>query len=202
MKRNEYPLSRRDNLVVQEMDNEILIYDLKENRAFCLNETSALIWQLCDGSKSAAEISQQVSRKLKESATEDLVWLALDQLKKEQLIDNSVELDNYFAGMSRREVIKKVGLGTMVALPVIASLAAPMAVEAQTCIGGVGSVALAGACTQNCQCTTSCCNVNAAFMVTMVCLPTGLANMMGCLEDCQCASGNCVTIAGIGLCMA
>ncbi len=56
---NKYPLGRRDNLVVQEIDGEIMIYDLTDNKVFCLNETSALIWQLCDGNKSALEISRQ-----------------------------------------------------------------------------------------------------------------------------------------------
>ena len=40
------PRSRRNDLVVQEMDGEILIYNLTENKAFSLNETSALVWEL------------------------------------------------------------------------------------------------------------------------------------------------------------
>ena len=30
------PISRRENLVVQEMDGEVLIYDLRVNKAFVL----------------------------------------------------------------------------------------------------------------------------------------------------------------------
>lgn len=29
---------------MQELENEVLIYDLKADNAFCLNETSALVW--------------------------------------------------------------------------------------------------------------------------------------------------------------
>ncbi len=38
--------------------------------------------------------------------------------------------------MSRRDVIKKVGLSSMIALPIVASLAAPKAAHAQSCIVG------------------------------------------------------------------
>jgi hypothetical protein len=43
------PQGRQDNLVVQELNGEVLIYDLKVNKAFCLNDTSAQVWQACDG---------------------------------------------------------------------------------------------------------------------------------------------------------
>jgi hypothetical protein len=48
-----------------------------------------------------------ISKTLKSPATEDLVWFALKQLEKGNLIENIEELPNQFAGMSRREVIKK-----------------------------------------------------------------------------------------------
>jgi hypothetical protein len=144
--KQKYPVSRKDNLVVQELDGEVLIYDVSENKAFCLNETSGLIWQACDGEKSVAEISKLVSQKLNSPANEDLIWFALDQLKKENLIENGANLPNHFAGMSRREVIKKIGLGTMIALPVVASMVAPVAVEAQSAcnVGAACTCAISG----------------------------------------------------------
>jgi hypothetical protein len=44
LKNNIKPISRKSHIVVQYFGNEILIYDLTENKAFCLNETSALVW--------------------------------------------------------------------------------------------------------------------------------------------------------------
>ena len=105
-----YPLSRKENIVEQDLSNEVLIYDLKVNKALCLNESSALVWQLCDGQKSTAEISRIMSEKLKYPVTEDFVWLALDQLKRENLLANGESIESNFAGHSRREVIKKIGL--------------------------------------------------------------------------------------------
>jgi hypothetical protein len=167
MKPQHIPVSRKDNLVIQELEKEVLIYDLKENKAYCLNETSALVWQACDGKRSVAEISKFVGEKLNLPANEDIVWFALDQLKKEYLIDNGDTLPNQFDGLSRREIVKKVGLGTLVALPIVASLIAPAAAQAQT---------------QNCLTCTK-------FNQGDVCSPF-CANKLGtCYENAGCGGG-------------
>lgn len=165
MKKNNIPKARKNNLVVQDLDGETLIYDLTANRAVCLNETSALVWQNCDGVKTVADIGSVLSAKTNKKADEDLIWLALDQLKKENLIENSAELEEKFAGVSRREVIKRVGLGTMIALPIVTGLVAPIAANAQSPGSGGATVGENGACTTTSQCIqnvpfgTTCCSV-------------------------------------------
>jgi hypothetical protein len=147
------PQSRKDDLVIQSANGEVLVYDLRTNKALCLNETSALIWEECDGTKDSVELRDSVSRKLGSAVGDDLIWLALDQLKKEELLDSSYESEKKFAGMSRREVIKKIGVGSMIALPIVAGLVAPKAIHAQTCIAAgsaTGTATLAG----NCPSTT------------------------------------------------
>lgn len=67
------PTARRTDVVVQELKGEVLIYDLKINKAYCLNETSAMVYQLCDGNNSVSDISNQLSKKLKTNISEDLV---------------------------------------------------------------------------------------------------------------------------------
>ena len=151
--KNAYPLSRKDNLVIQESDREVLIYDINNHKAFCLNETSAIIWHLCDGTKSLAEISLELGRKLDKPVDEGLVWLALDQLRKENLVDSNVTIPQEYKGLSRREIIKKVGLASMIALPVVASLIAPTKVEAFSCTAPVNR-GVGVPCTQSCQCQT------------------------------------------------
>jgi hypothetical protein len=188
MKSRHTPVSRQANLVIQELDREVLIYDLSENRAYCLNQTSAMVWQACDGTKNITEISQLISQKLKVSANEDLVWFALEQLKKEHLIENAADLPNHFDGLSRREVVKRVGLGTLVALPIVASLVAPTAVQAQT---------------QNCL---TCVKFNSGDICSSFC-----ANLMGtCYENAGCGGGQstggvtclqCSTPSPSGVCM-
>ena len=164
------PQSRRENLVEQEVDGELLIYDLNKNKALCLNHTSALVWQACDGTRTIAEINDLLGKQLKSQTDEDIVWLALDQLSKEKLIDPQVDLGSKFEGMSRREIIRKIGLGSMVALPVVASLVAPTSAFAQTCTPPLG-LGMGDTCTQSCQCTAGlimlcCCNIPASTVNT------------------------------------
>ncbi len=61
------PKTRNENIVLSEFANEVLIYDLIINKAYCLNETSTMIWQLCDGTRSIAEISQILSQQSNQS---------------------------------------------------------------------------------------------------------------------------------------
>lgn len=124
------PLSRRSDLVTQETGNEILIYDLNTNKAFNLNQTSAMIWQLCDGNRTISEIARNLSGKLDTNITEDFVRLALDQLGKDNLLENSSEFIFSAENINRRDIIRKIGFSTLVALPIVSSLIAPMAINA------------------------------------------------------------------------
>lgn len=129
---NFIPISRQKEIVVQELQGELLIYDLNINKAFCLNETSAAVWQLCDGKNSVADISRFLNRKLKSPVLEDFVLLAIDQLKENNLLADGDEIEIDFNGLSRREVIKKIGFASMIVLPVISSLTAPTTAAAQS----------------------------------------------------------------------
>jgi hypothetical protein len=180
MKHQTNPVSRKDDILVQELKGEVLIYDLKINKAFCLNETSAIVWQLCDGNNSVADISRKFSKELNSPVTEDLVWLALDQLKQENLLSNSEEIVPEFNGMSRREVIRKVGLGTMVAIPIVSGLIAPTAAQAQTGAGATSTCSSAGrACGTDSDCNTAeMCRTNANVQVrACVCVFTTVAGV-------------------------
>jgi hypothetical protein len=147
---NRLPSARSQNIVIQELQAELLIYDLRTHKAFNLNETSAIVYKACNGRTSFDEL------KRKYQFTDDLIFLALDELNKENLLEEGEAYYSPFTGMSRREVIRKVGLATMIALPLISSLVAPTAAMAQsTCVnpGGIPSGSPAG----YIQCTTNDC---------------------------------------------
>lgn len=118
------PLARTDSIVVQSANKELLIYDLRINRAFCLNETSACIYQGCDGKTSFETL------KKKFGLTDDLILVALDELHKNNLLEG--KKINFPNGLSRREVVKKIGFASLVALPLISSIVAPTAANAQS----------------------------------------------------------------------
>ncbi|MGI8468987.1 MAG: PqqD family protein [Pyrinomonadaceae bacterium] len=185
-------MSRKSDIVVQVLGNEILIYDLTENKAFSLNETSMMIWQLCDGNKTISDIARNLSGKFDSPITEDFVWLALEQFKKDNLLENASEVSTDFGGLSRREVIRKVGFASLVALPVVASLVAPTAIHAQSaaagCFGNNNLNQSANGCTCNSasDCKSTCCGSG------LVCVTTkSVANGGACNAACECAGGCC-----------
>jgi hypothetical protein len=116
------PLARRNGLVIQELSDETLVYDLDSNKAHCLNPSAAFVWKACDGKTSAEQIAVLFASSGIGTVTSDFVWLAIDQLNENNLLEKPVAR---FHGESRRQVIKKIGLTSMVALPIIASLVAP-----------------------------------------------------------------------------
>ncbi|MCA1589637.1 MAG: PqqD family protein [Acidobacteria bacterium] len=128
MDNSQYPTARKSGLVVQEMPDELLVYDLDSNKAHCLNQSAAIIWRSCNGYNSVADIAKLVESDAGGKVSEDFVWLAIDQLSENALLEH--ELRAGFAGQTRREAIKKIGLASVIALPVIASLVAPETVLA------------------------------------------------------------------------
>lgn len=150
---NIKPVSRRQELVIQKIDNELLVYDLKTNKAHHLTETAAYIWQHCDGNNSISDLKTLVEKKFDTKINEDFIWLALDQLNRENLLDSKIPSH----GISRREVLKKIGVAAMVALPIVASLSVPNTALATSTCGNVCSPANPRTCAPGCRCVGSIC---------------------------------------------
>ena len=150
------PMARQNGIVVQEMPDEVLVYDLDSNKAHCLNQSAALVWKSCDGTNTVGDIVRQFESTGGGKVTEDFVWLAIDQLNENGLLETTVA--PRFPGQSRRQVLKTIGLASMVALPVIASLVAPS--------NALGAV--------SCNCTAGSQCANRACPSTTVCNAQGL----------------------------
>ena len=193
MKLGSNPQSRKHDIVIQELKDEVLIYDLIRNKALCLNQTSAMIWQECDGTKSVTEISQLLSRKLKSNVSEDIIWLALNQFKTDNLLTNN-DLTTPLVGLNRREIVKRIGFASMVALPIISTLVAPHAINAQSFGGSVCGCNLSGQnardagcpCNDNNDCCGVCQGGNVCGGPTAPSAPT----------DAPCCTGTPLTICG------
>lgn len=125
------PLARRRGLVVKEVGNEVLVYDTERDRAHCLNETAALVWNLCDGRHDAMAIAQAMEKELNVTIDEKVVLFALTQLGRDNLLEH--QLVTPTVGMSRRQMMRTLGVATAVALPLVTSIVAPTAVQAASC---------------------------------------------------------------------
>lgn len=130
------PRRRQEGLIVDELPEEVLVYDLDRHKAHCLNETAALVWKHCDGRTTAQTIARRLQSELDQPFSEQLVWMALRQLNKSHLLEESVGLPEQIAGVSRREIVRAMGVAAAVSVPLITSIMSPTAVQASTCFGG------------------------------------------------------------------
>ena len=127
---------KRKDTIVRQLCDELLVYDKATNKAHCLNESAAEVWNLCDGKRTVAEIVPLLKKKAKAPTDEQMLWMALLRLEKAGLLQNDVPLP----GLSRREASKRVGAtAAALAVPVIASILVPKAEAAVSCstLGGV-----------------------------------------------------------------
>ena len=122
------PRSRIDNLVIRELDDETLVYDLERDEAHCLNQAAALVWQQCDGKTTALQAADALKDKFSSSVDTDFIWLAVKQLERFQLVESSPKSPT----VSRRALVLKYAPAAL-ALPVIMSISAPTPAIAGSC---------------------------------------------------------------------
>ncbi len=131
------PEARREGIVIKEFEGEVLIYDLERDKAHCLNPLAGRIWRHCDGRATAGEIAASLSHEGL-PVDERVVWLGLEELRKSNLLEETTEKPTRhpLMDMSRREAVRRLGIGAAIMLPLVASIAAPTAVEAAVSCGG------------------------------------------------------------------
>src|SRR6185436_12416000 len=99
---NTLPRARRNKLVIQDLPDEVLVYDQDSDKAHCLNQTAAQVWKQCDGRTDVATIAARMAEDLNAPVDERMVWFALDQLGRDNLLEAPVVAPAFMAGMTRR----------------------------------------------------------------------------------------------------
>ena len=145
------PSARKEGLIVQELADELLVYDRDVYKAYCLNRTAALVWNHCDGQTAATEIAQRMQQELETPVDQQLVWLALKQLSGSRLLQEEIALPEEMARVSRRQVLRRMGLSAAVGVPLIMAITAPMATAQASCTAQGGSCATLPCCA-GCNC--------------------------------------------------
>ncbi|HVQ36424.1 MAG TPA: PqqD family protein [Pyrinomonadaceae bacterium] len=161
------PLARRDGLIRKEVDGELLVYDRERNQAHCLNGSAAAIFKLCDGHTPVKEIAASLTKEVGATVDERVVWLALTDLRRTHLLDEARstlasddsnrsnqkqkndEWPRVTLGMSRREAVRRIGLGVAIALPVVISITAPTPAQALSCVQAGGGCTTTAECCPN-----------------------------------------------------
>jgi hypothetical protein len=150
---DKMPHARRSGLIVKEADGEVLIYDLDRNQAHCLNDTAAKVWRYCDGETTLADACSSLTRELNAHCDQQLIWYALRQFAKDNLLEEKVELPAFImSGMNRRQMVRALGLGAIIAAPLVTSIVAPTPAQAAT------QFPPGTPCTAPVQCTSNLCD--------------------------------------------
>ncbi len=127
------PHARKEGLLVEELSDETLVYDLERHKAHCLNPTAAFVWRRCDGRTSVGELASLLEDELGIPATEEVVWLALDRLERVHLLQRRAEHRTETPRYSRRQLVTRLGqIG--IAAPMIVSIVSPLAAAAVSCV--------------------------------------------------------------------
>jgi hypothetical protein len=130
------PAARSEGLVVEHLAGETLIYDPERDEAHHLNRTAAVVFELCDGRTTLAQVAGQAVQRVGEPLSTETVFQAVEQLATRGLLASALQVDS---GVSRRELVRKaalVGAGTAAAAPLIKSIVAPTPAQAasQQCL--------------------------------------------------------------------
>ena len=131
---NTLPRARRNKLVIQDLPDEVLVYDQERDKAHCLNQTAAQVWKQCDGHTDVATIAARMAEDLHAPVDERMVWFALDQLGRDNLLEAPVVAPAFMAGMTRRQMVRAMGFAAAIAVPVITSIVAPSTAHAVSCV--------------------------------------------------------------------
>jgi hypothetical protein len=150
--------SVRSGLLCNCLDDQVLVYDPRAERVHLLDPSTACVMELLGESRWTIEgITAEVSRRTNLPPNPDLLLLAIEELRKADLLDTDEGIPPELpgAGMLRREMLRKAALGaTALIIPAIVSLA-PSTAYGQT---------------SGCFPVNSCCVVNGDCCPGTVCV--------------------------------
>ena len=128
------PRARRaSELVVEQLPDELIVYDTVNHRAHCLNRAAALVFRHCDGRTSVAEVAALLTAEGL-PADREVVEVALGELSRAGLLDDAPRRSGAEAAAlrSRRRFLQRAALiaGASLAYPLVKSIVAPTVAHA------------------------------------------------------------------------
>lgn len=146
---SQRPMRRTSGLVVKEAGAELLVYDLERHRAHSLNPVAAAVWRACDGTRETSALAATVADETGRSVPGEVLRYAVQSLGRARLLTTAVCGE----GLTRRDLIRRLGPAVVVLLPVVATVVAPTPVQAQSCTPNFAPVQ----CTSDTCCSGCCC---------------------------------------------
>ncbi len=157
---HDRPKARIDGVISERIDDELVIYDQRTQKAHCLSPEAAAVWEHCDGSLSAERIAQELA------LPPEVVARAVAALDEGGLLDGGPVSDT---GYSRREAAfraARIG-GAALAAPLVFTVDVGTAAAAASHLAAGCPVTTCGSCTGTAGC--SLCTTAGATSTNSVC---------------------------------
>ncbi len=154
------PVRRTTGLLESQVGDELVLYDVEDDRAHALNASALSLWRACDGTADVAVLARRLA------IESELVWYGLRELDRQGLLISPLPAGTGDRRIGRREMLKKVAVGSAIglAVPTILSVVAadPAAAvtckaQGQRCLGIAGSNCGNTAPQSNCCAGLKCC---------------------------------------------
>ena len=123
LNKNYCPNARTDKILTTKVGKEWVVFNTATNTASCLDALTAAVWAACDGKTKVSGLPGLMDRSGYTNVNEHVIWLAIDQLSKTGLLEESIDiplLDKN--GLHRRKALSMFRTGALAALPVVASI--------------------------------------------------------------------------------
>lgn len=125
----------RTGLLCNPLDDQVLVYDPRVDAVHLLDPTTAHVMELLkDRGRTTDDIIAELAREVDVPSSEALLALAVDELRKADLLDESSPSPRL--EVSRRELLRKVALAGAAAVlaPAIVSLSPSRAYAQGSCL--------------------------------------------------------------------
>jgi hypothetical protein len=157
------PLARTEGLVVEQVCEETLVYDLHRDEVHCLEPALAALWRRCDGRTSILKLAAALEEQVGVSIDAGETWTALERLANARLLAGATPALPIQAA-SRREWLRSSVIAGFSLLTIVA----PTRSDAASCLP-----------------------INAACNRTLDCCPNNIG--IRCCRNNRCANGagNC-----------
>ena len=187
------PKARTSGVIVRELDDELLLFDRDQDKAFCLKSIAGQVWKLSDGRTSIAYMIRLIRNHTDVQVSESAVYTAIKQLDQDGLLDKSASLPA--KAISRRDMMQRTGVAAALAIPMITAISLPTAgfasgsaVCTSPCLGNsehcgccvnVNGTPSCGVCSSCLSGADGCCQVN-SVSTEIKCCPSapGVGNVM------------------------
>lgn len=124
------PQARTTGIVVDEVEGEVVVYDLGRSAAHCLKGVTSLVWRYADGQTTVETLIERLREGSAHDVTEDAVWSALESLSQANLLIEPVAGPSLAFIQSRRDALRRAAvLGAITVGAAITSVLAPASRE-------------------------------------------------------------------------